>query len=168
MLVPGDGPMTPRLMFVGEAPGAREAKLRKPFVGASGELLDEMLASVDVARSEVFITNVVKYRPWQNRDPEDDEVHAGYAYLVAEHLLLGRPPVVVLGRHARNALGGALSGHAIGQWLWMQHNGGYPLLPLHHPAYGLYQRAHRPMMFEQFKAVLTPPTSAEECDAALR
>lgn len=162
VLVPGDGPMSPRLMFVGEAPGAREAKLRKPFVGASGELLEEMLGSVAVARAEVFITNVVKYRPLNNRDPEAEEVYAGIPYLRTEHLLLGRPPLVMLGRHARNTLGGEMRGHPIGHWFWLRWDGGFPVLPLHHPAYGIYQRAHRPMMFQQFRSVLRVPTSERE------
>lgn len=164
VLVPGDGPMSPRLMFVGEAPGAREAKLRKPFVGASGKLLEEMLASVGIARSEVFITNVVKYRPWQNRDPEPNERQAGLPYLRTEHLLLGRPPMVLLGHHATNTLKGDLAGHPIGHWLWMRWDGGYPLLPLRHPAYGIYQKANRPTMFAQFRSVLRVPSCAEEVD----
>lgn len=167
VLVPGDGPMSPRLMFVGEAPGAREAKLRKPFVGASGELLQEMLDSVGIGRSEVFITNVVKYHPKENRDPTAQEDHAGYPYLRREHALLGRPPIVVLGRHARASLTGDSIGNglALGVWFWMVRSdgSGYPLLPLHHPAYGIYQRANRPKMFEQFRAVLEPPTTMEEC-----
>jgi len=154
VLVPGDGPMTPRLMFIGEAPGAREAKLRKPFVGASGNFLNEMLASVGIDRSEVFITNVVKYRPRDNRDPENHEVYAGIPYLRKEHALLGSPPMVVLGRHAKNTLGGEMAGWPIGKWFWF---GRTPVLPLHHPAYGLYQSRNRPMMFEQFKAVLEVP-----------
>lgn len=164
VFVPGDGPVRPRLMFIGEAPGAREAKLRKPFVGASGELLNEMLASVGIDREQVFITNVVKFHPKDNRDPTDAEVHAAYPYLRAEHRILGSPPMVVLGRHAKNALTGSLSGVSIGEWVWMVRGdgSGYPLLPLHHPAYGIYQRANRPMMFKQFQAVLSPPTSAEE------
>lgn len=156
-LVPGDGPMSPRLMFVGEAPGAREAKLRKPFVGASGDLLNEMLGSVGIRRDEVFITNVVKYRPPNNRDPLDEERWAGTPYLRKEHRLLGRPPIVMLGKHATKTV---KEGYrlpydmTIGQWTTFD---GTPMLPLFHPAYGIYQRANRPLMFEQFKAVLTPP-----------
>lgn len=167
VFVPGDGPMRPRLMFIGEAPGSREAKLRKPFVGQSGEFLNEMLASVGIERTEVFITNVVKYRPLGNRDPEDSEVWAGIPYLRLEHRVLGRPPMVFLGRHARNTLRGAMAGHPVGKWFWVQMDGGFPVLPLHHPAYGIYQRANRPMMIEHFKAVLHVPRSKEECDAAL-
>lgn len=153
VLVPGDGPMSPRLMFVGEAPGAREAVLRRPFVGASGEFLNELLESVGLLRDEVFITNVVKYRPRNNRDPEPAEVEAGRSYLWREHALLGYPPIVALGKHASNAVGCT---PGIGDW---QYVGGSfaPVLPLRHPAYGIYQRANRPLMFEQFKAVLEVP-----------
>lgn len=167
VMVPGDGPIRPRLMFVGEAPGAREAKLRRPFVGASGELLGDMLKSVFIARSEVFVTNVVKYRPLGNRDPSEEEVYAGLPYLRREHRILGRPPMVLLGKHAKNTLGGALNGWPVGKWFWMEADGGFPVLPLHHPAYGIYQRSHRPMMFQQFRAVLEPPSRKEEVDAAI-
>lgn len=164
-LVPGDGPIRPRLMFVGEAPGAQEVRARKPFVGASGKFLNEMLASVGIERQEVFITNVVKFRPPENRDPTTAEVHAGIPYLRREHRLLGCPPIVVLGKHARRTveMGYRLpEGLTIGLWFWMQADGGFPVLPLYHPAYGLYQAGNKPMMFEQFKAVLTPPLSPQE------
>jgi DNA polymerase len=168
LLVPGDGPTDPRLMFVGEAPGKREAALRRPFVGASGDFLAELLDSVGVTRAEVFITNVVKYRPPMNRDPFEEEVKAGYGYLRREHRALGMPPMVVLGKHARRTVevGYKLPyGMVIGRWFWMEADGGFPVLPLYHPAYGIYQRSNRPMMFQQFAAVLAPPTSPEECHA---
>lgn len=168
VLVPGDGPMNPRLLFVGEAPGAREASLRRPFVGASGKFLDEMLASVGLAREEVFITNVVKYRPRSNRDPSNAEVHAGIPYLRREHRVLGTPPMVMLGKHARDTLAGELTGWPIGKWFWVEFSdGGFPVLPLHHPAYGLYQRSNRPKMFEQFRAVLAPPATKEDYRATV-
>ena len=163
VLVPGDGPVRPRLFFVGEAPGAHEAAQRRPFVGASGALLNEMLVSVGIERSEVFITNVVKYRPKDNRDPDDSEIIAGMRYLRQEHRILGCPPMVVLGKHARKSAewGYRLPhGLVIGEWSWMGGDGGFPVLPLYHPAYGIYQRSNRPVMFEQFKAVLNPPTEA--------
>lgn len=153
VMVPGDGPMSPRLMFVGEAPGAREAKLRKPFVGQSGDLLNEMLERVGLDRSEVFVTNVVKYRPRNNRDPEPAEVEGGRAYLWREHALLEYPPVVALGRHAAKALG---IQSPIGEWGWCDSSFA-PVLYLRHPAYGIYQKSNRPVMFQQFHAVLTPP-----------
>lgn len=162
VLVPGDGPINPRLAFVGESPGAREHKLRKPFVGASGKFLGEMLASVGLTRENVFITNVVKYRPRNNRDPETAEVHAGIPYLRQELRLLGHPPLVMLGKHARDTLEGELDGWPLGKWMWVSWDGGFPVLPLHHPAYGLYQRANRPKMFEQFQAVVSPPLTEED------
>jgi uracil-DNA glycosylase family 4 len=160
-LVPGTGSLFPRLFFIGEAPGRREATHRRPFVGASGELLDEMLTSVGLHRDDVFITNTVKYRPTEgksNRTPTDAEVYASLPYLRAEHRLLGLPPLVALGKHAKRVAERDYKlphGLTIGKWFWM--NDGYPILPLYHPAYGIYQRANRPLMFDQFKAVLTPP-----------
>lgn len=159
-LVPGDGPTDPCIMFVGEAPGAREARMRKPFVGASGAFLDELLASVDLPRDKVFITNVVKYRPPNNRDPWDEEVKAGIGYLRWEHRILGCPPIVMLGKHARKTVEHGYKlpeGLVIAQWFWMEADGGFPVLPLYHPAYGIYQRANRPIMFEQFREVLNAP-----------
>lgn len=165
-LVPGDGPTRPRLMLLGEAPGKQEQRTGKPFQGASGRLLNEMLDSVGIPRSEVFITNVVKFRPQDNRDPTPDERMAALPYLRREHQLVGNPPLVVLGKHAKSAY--ELLAHrkvilpnakmAVGEWSWLELDGGFPVLPLHHPAYGIYQRANRPLMFEQFKAVLNPPS----------
>jgi DNA polymerase len=114
-----------------------------------------MLESVGIERSEVFITNVVKYRPRNNRDPEPAEVEAGRAYLWREHALLDYPPLVALGRHAANAVGAT----ALGEWSYV--GGSFaPVLYLRHPAYGIYQRSNRPLMFEQFKAVLEVPNAA--------
>lgn len=167
-VVPGDGPMRPRLLFVGEAPGRNEARLRKPFIGASGRLLEEMLASVGIQRAEVFITNTVKYRPMaedkRNRPPTEEEKLASIPYLRKEIELLGWPPIVVLGKHAKGAmahlppsgttLGDQTLNMRLGEWTTAL---GVPMLPLHHPAYGIYQQAHKPLMFEMFKAVLSPP-----------
>jgi uracil-DNA glycosylase len=165
-VVPGDGPVRPRLLFVGEAPGANEARLVRPFVGASGALLNEMMDSVGLSRDDVFVTNVVKYHPPDNRDPTDEEVRVGIQYLRREHRLIGCPPIVMLGKHARRTVEAGYKlplGLVIGQWFWMKADGGFPVLPLYHPAYGIYQRANRPLMFQQFKAVLEPPGSQEEC-----
>lgn len=176
-VVPGDGPTRPRLVFLGEAPGRNEDRAHKPFIGASGQFLNELLESVGIDRSEVFITNAVKIRPVavveqvnrvrvsvQNRPPTEAEKLASIPYLRLELRLLGNPPIVVLGKHARSVaqkLPTKFSLHdgemAIGKWAVFD---GRPMLPLHHPAYGIYQRANRPMMFRHFKAVLTPPERA--------
>jgi uracil-DNA glycosylase len=167
-VVPGDGPVDPRLMFVGEAPGRNENKLGRPFVGASGQLLNEMLDSVGLKREEVFITNAVKYWPTdkskRNRPPTDEEIMASIPYLRREHRYIGGPPIVMLGKHAKHAtarldrrslrLGNPELGMKRGEWTTVL---GVPMLPLYHPAYGIYQSRNKPMMFEMFKAVLTPP-----------
>ncbi len=183
-VVPGDGPTRPRLVFVGEAPGGNEDKHRKPFIGASGRLLNEMLESVGMLRSEVFITNTVKIRPViareqtrtakarqkgtyitiSNRPPTEAEKLASVPYLRREMAYLGNAPIVILGKHARGAMGhlanpGTPLGDPslnmkLGEWTTAL---GVPMLPLHHPAYGIYQEANRPMMFEMFRAVLHAP-----------
>jgi len=169
-VVHGDGSTAPRLMFVGEAPGRHEDKAGKPFIGASGRFLDEMLCSVNLNREEVFITNAVKYRPVapgtnRNRPPTDREVFASIWYLRKEHAILGSPPMVLLGKHARHAaarldqrslrLGAPELHMKLGEWTTTL---GVPMLPLYHPAYAIYQQANRPLLLDMFKAVLTPPT----------
>lgn len=163
-LVPGTGSLRPRLFFMGEAPGRLEQRQRQPFVGASGQFLNELLASVGLSREDVFITNCVKYRPTDerghNRPPTDAEVWAGVTWVRKEHALLGFPPLVALGKHARRSaeLGYKLPhGLRIGEWSWFGGINGFPLLPLYHPAYALYQTSNKPILMEQFKAVLTPP-----------
>jgi len=171
-VVPGDGPTRPRLVFVGEAPGSHEDKQRKPFVGASGRFLDKLLASVKLSREEIFITNTVKIRPVVlrgkvgsgNRPPTEEEKLASIPYLRREMRLLGYPPIVVLGKHAKGAmarlpergydLGDPALAMKLGEWNTVL---GVPMLPLHHPAYGIYQQANQPMMFDMFKKVLEAP-----------
>lgn len=167
-VVRGDGPTDPRLMFVGEAPGAQEDKQGRPFVGASGQFLNELLASVGLKREQVFVTNAVKFRPTdgrtRNRIPSDDERWNSLPYLRREHRIVGLPPIVMLGTTAQRAIE-RLDNRSLkmplgitrGEWFWM--SDGYPVLPLYHPAYGIYQKANRPMMFEMFKAVLSPPVA---------
>lgn len=164
-VVPGDGPTEPLLVFVGEAPGRQENRQRKPFVGSSGRFLDEMLASVRLPRDRVFITNAVKIWPHDetghNRTPTEAELQASIPYLRKEHRILGSRPLVVLGKSALKAtarlpyrnlqLGPPELGMERGEWNTAL---GVPMLPLYHPAYGVYQQANRPMMFDMFRKVL--------------
>jgi uracil-DNA glycosylase family 4 len=99
-LVFGDGNPDAELVFIGEAPGKNEDKLGKPFVGAAGKFLDEMLASVDLDRSDIYITNIVKYRPPNNRDPLPEEKKAFLPYLQAQLEVIQPKIMVTLGRHA--------------------------------------------------------------------
>ena len=98
--VPGEGDPMTEVVFVGEGPGVDEDRLGRPFVGRSGELLVRLLASIGWQRGDVFITNVVKCRPPDNRDPEPDEVAACAAYLRRQLQVLDPALVVTLGRHS--------------------------------------------------------------------
>ncbi|MFZ4600708.1 MAG: uracil-DNA glycosylase, partial [Terrimicrobiaceae bacterium] len=99
-VVPGEGSPTAALVFVGEAPGAREDRTGRPFAGASGRLLDDLLASIGIRREEVFIVNTVKCRPPENRSPLRSEI-AACAPLLTRQLQALQPRVIAtLGRHA--------------------------------------------------------------------
>ncbi len=98
--VPGDGPINAPIMFVGEAPGREEDLQGRPFVGRSGQLLEELLEEIGLAREDVFITNVVKSRPPNNRDPEPDEIAACKPFLVEQLKLVDPEIIVTLGRFA--------------------------------------------------------------------
>lgn len=96
--VPGEGSYSPQIVFVGEGPGAAEDRLGRPFVGRSGRFLDGMIESIGLRREDVFITNVVKCRPPDNRDPRPDEIAACSDYLEKQIELLAPRVVVTLGR----------------------------------------------------------------------
>jgi len=96
--VPGDGPITAEIMFVGEGPGFNEDQQGRPFVGAAGKFLEEMLASIGMKRSDVYITNVLKCRPPNNRDPLPNEIEACRKYLLRQIELINPTLIVTLGR----------------------------------------------------------------------
>lgn len=103
-LVPGRGSMSPCVVFVGEAPGRNESEQRRPFVGAAGRVLDQILRRIDLPRSEIFITNLVKYRPTvgthtvRNRTPNTAEITASRPYVIREiEVFDPGTPVIVLG-----------------------------------------------------------------------
>jgi uracil-DNA glycosylase family 4 len=96
--VPGDGPVTAEIMFIGEGPGFHEDQQGLPFVGASGNYLDELLQSIGLHRSQVFIANVIKCRPPGNRDPRSGEIEACTAYLDRQLEIINPKMVVTLGR----------------------------------------------------------------------
>lgn len=101
-LVFGDGNPDADVIFIGEAPGKNEDLQGKPFVGAAGKFLNEMLDTVGLKREEVYITNIVKYRPPNNRDPYPDEKAAFLPYLEAQLAVIQPKIVVTLGRHSLN------------------------------------------------------------------
>lgn len=102
--VPGEGPLNPTVMLVGEAPGKVEDDKGRPFVGPAGKLLDKLLAISGINRSEVYITNVVKCRPPGNRDPRGNEIVACSPYLERQIFMLKPKIIMALGRHAANFL----------------------------------------------------------------
>ncbi len=133
--VPGDGSPVASILIIGEGPGFNEDQQGLPFVGRSGRLLDELLAEVPLSREDVFITNVVKCRPPDNRDPQPDEVAACRPYLERQMELLNPKVVVTLGRHSllRFYPEGKISKDHGKILRWKDRI----LFPLYHPAAGL-------------------------------
>ncbi len=112
LAVPGEGHPDTEVVFVGEGPGMNEDRQGRPFVGRAGDLLVRLLATIGWRRDEVFITNVVKCRPPDNRDPEPDEIAACLPYLGRQLRILDPALVVTLGRHS---MGRFIPGARIGQ-----------------------------------------------------
>lgn len=102
-LVFGTGDVDADIMFIGEAPGKKEDETGKPFVGASGKFLDELLKSIKLERSDTYITNIVKYRPPDNRDPKPEEKEAFWPYLLEQISIIKPKIVATLGRHSGQA-----------------------------------------------------------------
>ena len=150
--VPGYGPVTARVMAVGEAPGEKEDLQGRPFVGAAGQLLTELMESIGLSRRDIYITNTVRCRPPGNRDPEPDEV-AACSHFLDEQIELMRPDVIlVLGRHALQRLlpemGGISRLH--GQRI---DRDGRVYVPLFHPAAALYNGSLRQTLFDDMRRV---------------
>lgn len=133
-LVFGEGNPDAKLVFVGEAPGEEEDLSGRPFVGRAGQLLDRILASVDLDRDDIYITNIVKFRPPGNRNPRPEEVAASESLLV-EQLRLIRPQIIAsLGNVATQHFLGSREGISKCRGSWREWNG-IRLFPLYHPAY---------------------------------
>jgi len=155
--VPGEGSPTAALVFVGEAPGAREDLAGRPFVGAAGRLLDDLLASIGLQREEVFILNTVKCRPPENRNPQRSEI-AACAPLLSRQLAALQPRVIAtLGRHALavfapSAKIAEVHGRPYAQTESDQHQGAV-LFPLYHPAAALHNGSLRPTLERDMAAL---------------
>ncbi len=149
--VPGTGPADADIFFLGEGPGAKEDEEGRPFVGASGSFLDELLASIEMDREKVFITNVVKCRPPGNRDPHVAEVRACTAYLNRQLSIIQPQLIVTLGRFAMNTFfsDGRIS-EIHGQPRRMDD---MLYLPLYHPAAALYRGSLRGVVKEDFQRI---------------
>ncbi len=134
-VVPGEGSSSAEIMFVGQCPGFHEDQQGRPFVGRAGQLLDELLTSIDLKREKVFITNIVKDRPPENRDPMVDEVRACSPYLERQIKIINPKLIITLGRFASEFF---IPNGKISQIHGVPHRvRGLLILPLYHPAAAL-------------------------------
>ena len=163
-LVFGEGNPDADVLFIGEAPGKQEDLQGKPFVGASGKFLDEMLASTGMKREDTYITNIVKYRPPNNRDPLPEEKKAFLPYL-QEQLEIIQPKIIVtLGRHSGGAFLPDLhisTDHGKPKRIKLQFHDdkmnsfAVVVMPLYHPAAALYNGGMRQMLMDDFELITT-------------
>jgi DNA polymerase len=160
-LVFGEGSPSARLMFIGEAPGAEEDLQGRPFVGAAGQLLNNLLNKLGLEREEVYITNVVKSRPPRNRDPEPDEIEACLPFLKMQIAAIRPKVIVTLGKIATNALLGNKDPitKIRGQW---QRYENIRVMPTFHPAYLERSPQERWKTWEDMQRVMEYLASREE------
>lgn len=150
-LVFGDGNPDAELVFIGEAPGKNEDIQGKPFVGAAGKFLNEMLAMIGLKREDIYITNIVKYRPPNNRDPLPEEKAAFLPYLKRQLDIIKPKLIVTLGRHSMEVLlPGLKISQVHGQPKRFQ---GRVFLPLFHPAAALYNGSMRQTLIDDFAKI---------------
>lgn len=150
-LVFGEGNPDSPIMFIGEAPGKEEDKQGRPFVGAAGKFLTQMIDSIGYAREDVYITNIVKYRPPNNRDPQPSEVTAFWPYLKKQISVIKPKLIVPLGRYSLNVFLPELSiSAAHGKAM---RKGGLVFMPQYHPAVALYNGGMRNTLLEDFAKI---------------
>lgn len=151
-LVMGDGNVNADIVFIGEAPGKNEDEQGLPFVGAAGKFLNEMLAAAGMKREDVYITNIVKYRPPNNRDPLPEEKQAFWPYLLKQLQIIQPKVVVTLGRHSMEYfLPGMYISQIHGQPKRIQFGEhALVIVPLYHPAAALYNGSLRQTLIDDF------------------
>ncbi len=153
----GDGNPSAQVVFIGEAPGKNEDLGGKPFIGAAGKFLAEMLASIKMKREDIYITNIVKYRPPNNRDPEPEEKKACSEWLYKELNFIQPKLIVFLGRHSMNDFFPELKiGDAHGKLIHKKFEkiDTEYFLPLYHPASALYNGGLRETLLKDFKKIV--------------
>jgi len=156
----GQGNHDSSIMFVGEAPGKNEAQSGIPFCGAAGKILDDLLASIDLPREEVYVTNIVKDRPPQNRDPSPQEIALYAPFLDRQIEIIGPRVIATLGRFSmdyvmrRYGLGDSVASitQLHGKVFTTTGPGGNSLtiIPLFHPAVAIYDRSKKDALFSDF------------------
>ena len=155
-LVMGDGTLDADIVFIGEAPGKREDEQGIPFVGAAGKFLNEMLVEAGIQRKDVYITNIVKYRPPNNRDPSPEEKAAFLPYLLKQIQIIQPKVVVTLGRHSMEYfLPGMKISDIHGKPSHFRCNDEtLVIVPLYHPAAALYNRSLRQTLIDDFMQIM--------------
>lgn len=158
----GEGNPNADIVFIGEAPGQKEAESGRPFVGAAGRVLDELLDSIELKREDVYITNVVKDRPPQNRDPRVAEIELYTPFLQRQLEIIQPKVIATLGRFAMEFIldlfdleeKGQKIGDLHGKILKTQASyGEISIVPLYHPAFALYNNNQKGTLEEDFKAL---------------
>lgn len=163
--VPGEGPADAEIMMIGEGPGANEDRLGQPFVGNAGKVLEELLASIHLKRSDIFITNVVKHRPPGNRDPLPEEIEACRIWLDQQIELIQPKVIITISRFAMarwfpNEKISAIHGKG-------KRFGNVLVVPMFHPAAALHNTSLRPLLEADFKKLpqyLRDMSSAPEAE----
>lgn len=151
--VAGEGNPESEIIFIGEAPGATEDQKGIPFCGSAGKFLDEMLDSIGLKREDVFITNTVKCRPPNNRDPEDDEKTACRSYLDRQFQIINPKLIVCLGRHSTATFLPGAGGITVLHGKALKRSNGKIYLPLYHPAAALHNGSLRKTLLEDFNKI---------------
>jgi DNA polymerase len=163
----GEGDVNSRVMLIGEAPGEREAKTGRPFVGASGKFLDELLESAGIRRSNIYITNIVKDRPPGNRDPSPAEIETYAPFLLRQIEIIQPKAIATLGRFAMDFILKHFEVPEYGQKISDLHGkrlegqgsyGKIAIIPLYHPAVALYNQSLRETLKEDLQ-ILKPLTN---------
>jgi DNA polymerase len=161
--VPGEGPATSEIMFIGEGPGFYENEQGRPFVGAAGKFLDELLTQAGLKRPEVWIGNVVKCRPPGNRDPLPEELAACNEYLERQIAALNPKIIITLGRYSMSKfMPGAKISTVHGQ---MRRVGERFVIAMFHPAAALHQASLKPAIMKDFAQL---PKLLEQARAAIK
>ena len=149
--VPGEGAANADVMFIGEGPGVQEDRQGRPFVGPAGQFLEELLASIGLTRRQVYIANMVKCRPPQNRDPLPAEIGACSVYLNRQIELIDPALIVTLGRFS---LGRFFPGESISRARGrVREKDGRRIYPIMHPAAALYRQEMRGAIMEDFRRI---------------
>lgn len=152
--VPGQGSNSPEIMFIGEAPGAKEDEQGRPFVGRSGNFLEKMIVAMGYSRETVFIGNILKCRPPDNRKPTQEEIDICIPYLKQQIAVLKPKVIIALGATSVKGLLGKTPAISKLRGEWQKFEG-IPLMPTFHPAYILRNQSKKGELWADLKKVLT-------------